>query len=220
MKKIVALIILLATICFLFTGCGSGNDFVGEMQDYYDIAMNNCIERGFSVARSRPLFATAPEAEPFFCAYRSDKRVFDINDVTIDFYYGCEYQTVDVMLMDYSFSDFKIVIVNRDNEKNNGYIYERQVGENLVSEKYKCTSTTNITTHVTEYEFNFSETIKLPRELFDKDSGYISIRIVGSNQARPDEGEGVITGTGFYYVLVDGKVILSNNELRLYNIIK
>ena len=45
---------------------------------------------------------------------------------------------------------------------------------------------------------------------------YISIRIVGSNQARTDEGEGVITGTGFNYVLVDGKVILSSNELRIH----
>ena len=202
------------------TGCDSNNDFSGELKDYYDIIMNNGIEHGLNVPRSLPLFSTAPEVEPFYSAYKSDKRVFDIDDVTVEFYYGGQYQRIDVALLSYSFPSFKIVIVNSNREESIDYTWERLVEENFISEKYNCKSTTNKITLVTEYKFNHSETIKLPRELFNKESGYISLRIIGLNQKMPEMGERIITCTGFYYVIVGGKVILSNNELKLYDIIK
>ena len=216
MKKTIALIVLLATVCLLLTGCDSNNDFSGELKDYYDIIMNNGIEHGLKKTHPIRIGGTAYEIYPLFCAYRSDKRVFDVDEVIVEFYYGGFYQNIESDSKAYDITSFKIVITDRDRLQNHEYVYERFVDENFVSEKYQCKLVTNSFSRVTEYKFNYSESIRLPRELFDKESGIIDFVIFDTNLSSPNPEEQLIVRTAFHYTVINGKVCLSNHELKLY----
>ena len=93
----------------------------------------------------------------YFCAYKSDKRVFDINDVTLTFYYGGT-QGVQCPV-------FKVYFENEDGD---AYIVKEIRNHN--PDDYKV-----------DYEgyyrwtrvFNFSENITIPKELFVKQRGHI-----------------------------------------------
>ena len=215
MKKIIALIILLVIVTCLFTGCQT-KDYYTAMKyynttmEYYNIAMNKGMEFGFDVSSSG-----GEPSYPLRCAYRTDKRVFDIDEVTVDFYYGGSYQDVESLLKGaYNIPGFKIVITDLDRLAKNEYVYERYVDENFVSEKYNCELVRDRVSRVTEYKFNYSESIKLPKELFDKESGRIDFIIFGTNIKSPEPSETVIVRTGFYYKIINGKVCLSVYELK------
>ena len=95
----------------------------------------------------------------YFCAYRSNKREFNISDVTLTFYYG----GVGGM----NCSAFRLYFENE-----NGDVYLIKKIRNHNPDDYKV--------HVEGYtmwdshrEFNYCENITIPKELFVNDSGYI-----------------------------------------------
>ena len=91
----------------------------------------------------------------YFCAYKSHKKEFDINDVTLTFYYGGSHGIED---------SFGLYF---ENEKGDVYLIKKI--ENHNPDDYKM-----------EWEgmyerkvFSHFEVITIPKELFVDDSGYI-----------------------------------------------
>ncbi|MBQ9760358.1 MAG: hypothetical protein IJW16_03295, partial [Clostridia bacterium] len=71
------------------------------------------------------------------CAYKSDKTVFDIDDVTLTFYYGGDfYDSLELELeKGYNIPWFELYFKDENGKK----YFIRRVEENLVSEKYRMT---------------------------------------------------------------------------------
>ena len=75
MKKTLSLILALITLLFCLVACDNSPPIARE---------ENRLEDGFKPSNSA-------EAPSLYCAYRSDKTEFPIDDVTLDFYYGGYY---------------------------------------------------------------------------------------------------------------------------------
>ena len=151
------LVILLLTSALTLASCGN---------------QSKGLEVGFDVNRDHMALA-------FKCAYRSDKTEFNINDVTLTFYYGGFFEySIDIERRDrFSYPTFELSFYDEESDKR---ILIRKVEENLVSDKYRAYVTnTNFFTRVISY--NHSEEITIPKELFNKDFGIIYFCIYGAN---------------------------------------
>lgn len=178
--KIVArvmLVVLLISSALTLSSCG-----------------NKGIEAGFEGAGKdmAPLFA---------CAYRSDKSKFEIDDVTLTFYYGGAFETnVERDRIErFSYPTFEIYFVN-DEET---HILVKRVEENLVSEKYRTWIGRG-----SKRFFNHSEEFTIPKELFTKESGMICFYIYG-NDVLKNDGPEIICSIEIYYNNDDNKITLS-----------
>ena len=133
----VMLIILLLTSALSLGACG-----------------NKGLEAGF-VWRNHP-----DSTSDYFCAYKSDKREFDINDVTLTFYYGGHYGI--------EYPSFELYF---ENENNDIYLIKKVDDHNpedyLIDTDYKKLFAKD------KRVFNHSEIITIPKELFINDNGYI-----------------------------------------------
>ncbi|MBO5715462.1 MAG: hypothetical protein J6S23_03600 [Clostridia bacterium] len=158
----------------------------------------------------------------FMCAYKSDKTEFDIDDVTLTFYYGGHYwDYISGQKVDYS-ENLECECFELYFENENGDIYLiKKVEENFISDKYL------ITPDYKNYDllffyysdmtpiFSHSEEIKIPRELFTDESGTIVFKICSkelvyvSNRDYVDDDSYVITGISIHYKKSGDKIILS-----------
>ena len=132
----------------------------------------------------------------FSCAYRSDKTKFDIDDVTLTFYYGgfYEYNIESEIKNRFSYPTFELYFCD---EKLDNIILVKRVEENLVSEKYRVYSTLKFfNKHVIEYKH--SEIITIPKELFAEDWGIIYFCLYGAN-VREDSEVKIITSVQISY---------------------
>ena len=121
---------------------------------------NQSIQDGFTVYGKIP---------SILCAYKVDKKVFDIDNVYITFYYGITYYE-SAYEAGTSYPIFDIFLINDEKE----YLV-RTVDEELVSSKYGVDVEYN--SWINNVHFEHSEVIKIPRELFDQDKGYITFLI-------------------------------------------
>ena len=157
------------------------------------------------------------ESNPYHCTYKTEKTEFDIDDVSIDLYYGGDYY--DVQFNDEYGSiipSFYIYVAGNWDGKNQKFNNEhliKHVEEPFISEKYDCEIIRKqfLFWHTTEIIYNHCETITIPRELFIENSGVININIRGTDS----RGNIVkITGTCFYYKVVGEKVLIAKNSFK------
>ena len=150
----------------------------------------------------------ACEIPLFYCAYRSDKTEFDIDDVTLDFYYGGWFTNLGIEydLQLYNFPMFDIYFTNDAHDR----CFVKRVEENLVSEKYRCKFIDDDDWNATEIIFNHSESITIPREIFTENEGVIYFAIYSKNANHTVPEVEWIAGKAIFYKIIGEKVILSN----------
>lgn len=196
MKKTLSLVLAIITLLFCFVGCDNLTPIAGEEKG---------LEDGFKPSNS-------DESPSLYCAYKSNKTEFSIDDVTLDFYYGGYY---------YNGVEFELENI-RDipsfelyfQDDHGGQFFIKRVDENFVSEKYSCDLVYDDNWKIKEVKFNYSETITIPQEIFSEESGLIYFSIFGTNQKELEPQHKVIAGIGFYYKVVDGKVTLSKQPIN------
>ncbi|MBE7088633.1 MAG: hypothetical protein E7370_03845 [Clostridiales bacterium] len=152
------------------------------------------------------------ETPIFYCAYRSDKTEFDIDNVTLDFYYGgYYYQGAEFELENaHDFPSFELYF----EEDNGNNFFVKRVEENFVSDKYSCEVVYDENWHITEIRYNHSEQITIPSEVFTKENGQIWFEIHSANANDIESEVKCITGISIFYQVSNGRVILSNQELK------
>ena len=140
----------------------------------------------------------------FHCAYKSDKTEFDIDNVTLDFYYGVEYlfteederETIDIPSFDLYFTDWK----------GTKRIFIRHVEENLISEKYRCHIAWDEDSKIT---YNHCETHTIPREMFTGESDFIYFAVFGTDVREYEPEYRCRMSATMYYKVIDERVVLS-----------
>ena len=211
-KRIVFhLLILLTVLCLLITGCKPAIDNNDNNTDS-DVYVEGPLEHGLKFPPSDG--GTQPDRKSIYCAYRSDTNLFDIDNVTLDFYYGLPFQSPYtpsfIRLNLYSYPWFELYFEAEDEEK----ILVKRVDENFVSRKYECREIRDETGYTTEIVFRHQETLTIPKECFTKGTGTIYFSIYGENRReKPWEYEWII-GTYIHYKIKDGKVWLSDQEFN------
>ena len=191
--KIISLILILS-ILFIFTACDKSNENTG-------------LENGFEIGAG----CASP---PNLCAYKSDKVIFDIDDVTFDFYYGVSYINnyyKGCMLLDVQ--SFPVFDVLFQDENGKEYIV-KHVEENFVSEKYRVEKIFDENYNVTEIIFNHSETLTVPKEVFIYNKGYFYFQVRGDNMSKSGTKNQTITGACIYYKVEGEQVILSSKKFK------
>ena len=136
------------------------------------------------------------------CAYKSDKKEFDINDVTLIFSYGTHYfPGID------NFPTFELWFGNEDDG-----VLVKKVEENLVSEKYSIEFIRHKDQGILEIVYNHSEMLTIPSELFKNETGFVmfAVRAADINAKNPEvETLGLCV---IYYKKSGDTVTLSTTE--------
>lgn len=200
MKKIVALIVIL-NIMFFLNGCSwiEGINIQGELHGgdpYY----------------------SGLELPAAFCSYRSEKRTFDIDDVTLTFYFGGHFNYSEDGYEHplYDYPDGYDIFMKNDSGKE---IFIRHSTDNFVSEKYYARLIWDKEKkEFIDIEYNYSENITIPKELFSNESGIIYFYLMGDNILYPNNQYG-ITGVTIYYIKSDNKILLfaDKSSMEKYN---
>ena len=160
--KIYKALVILMIFCLFVTGCGQNIDINPDNDSKEpDANVGTVLENGFKPSND------ADETPIFYCAYRSDKTEFNINDVTLDFYYGgYYYQGAEYELENaHDFPSFELYFT--DNEGNKFFV--KRVEENFVSDKYNCNLIYDNDWNVIDVDFNHSESITIPKEIFTEE---------------------------------------------------
>lgn len=208
--------VLLMAVCMLFTGCGQNveepidndkpgnNENVLENEEQDNISLG--LENGFKPSNS------AEESPIDFCAYKSDTNEFEIDDVTLDFFFGGEYYMgVEYELSNgRSYPTFDLGFADEDG--NNFFV--KHIEENFVSDKYSCEVVCDENCDIAEIRYNHSEQITIPSEMFTKENGQIWFVIYGANVNEIEQEYKCITGICIFYKVLNGKVILSNPQIQ------
>ena len=231
-RRIFRVLLILMIFSLLVTGCGQDADTdpdndgkdpnasIGESPDNgngetdtnegtnpdngngeTDTSVGAVLESGFKKSDDC-------ETPLFHCAYRSDKTEFDIDDVTLDFYYGGWFTNLGIEydLQLYNFPTFEIYFTNDAHDR----CFVKRVEENLVSEKYRCKFIDDDDWNATEIIFNHSESITIPREIFTENEGVIYFAIYSKNANHTVPEVEWIAGKAIFYKIIGEKVILSN----------
>jgi hypothetical protein len=197
-SKIYKLLILLLIVSMSFTGCMITNTGEG-------------LESGFAFSS---LGGESCQSNPFHCGYKTDRTEFDIDDVTIDLYYGVECCNDDGLLCaGVSIPTFDIYVEPRGTY--NKYLI-KHVEEELFSVKYNCKviSKDFLIWPTIKIIYNHHEAIKIPKEAFENGSGRLDIIIYGTFVSGVNSREGEIVGTVIYYKVIGEKVMLSKKSFN------
>lgn len=154
------------------------------------------------------------ESHPVHLAFKSETNRFDIDNVTLEFFYGGVWGDIEETLQgSYNYPYFEIGFENDEGQR----IIVKKMQENLVSEKYKYVimydRNEDGAYYISEKRFNFSEELTIPKELFTKDCGSIIFAIYGENIAPGcSNGLSMIQFLHIYYQVDPSteKVTLSN----------
>ncbi len=201
-KTIVGILTILLTFTLAATGCqkdDTQNPDNGNSQTA-DNTENTGLEIGFTAS------GAGSSELSHRSACRSTKTDFDINNVTLEFYYGTVIWAPVEFIRENSISipAFELRFKNDDDDIH----IIKQVNENFISEKYDC----NYNTDTNRYDFNYSETLTIPKELFNKKNGYIEFYVYGIDIHAREPKEMIITGFRIFYNVSDGNVTLSYNS--------
>ena len=182
-KSIYKMLLILMIISLLCTGC-SGAGF----------------EHGFQTSNSDC------EDSFFKCAFKSHKKVYDIDDVTLEFSYGGNYRDqLELCLYYNDIPSFEIYFENENGDK----IFVKRIEENLVSYKYNYEIITYKWLDIRRIKFNHSEFITIPKEIFTREKGVIWFEMYGIDLKKSDTEIKWIAGTAISYKMDSGKVMLS-----------
>ena len=193
LKKSIGGMLILITLFFTFTSCDETNT---ELDDGLKV--------GFEYS--------GDESPAFIAAYESDTRVFDIDDVTLTFYYGHIFGKTEEEVEHYRNHGVNYPSFDLYFEDENGTRYLiRHIDENFVSTKYHCTWVVDDSWNITDIDYNYSETITMLKELFVKEKGWISFSIYGTNVNSFERQEERITGVSIYYIKSGDLVTLYSN---------
>lgn len=142
------------------------------------------------------------------CAYRSESNTFDIENVTLTFYFGGAFSP-DINLeleSGRNIPTFDIYFGDSNHEP----IYTiRHSTDNYVSEEYRVSWIFDENYNITEFVYNHSESITIPQDLFSEDQGVIRFCIGGIDINEIEHEYKTIACAYINYDVVDGKVILS-----------
>lgn len=193
-----------ASICVVIA---LGSVIVPNLMERFDPIIDTGLESGF-----KPL-AGSEETLFNFCAYKSDTNEFDINDVTLDFYYGGYfYNGIEFALEnDQNYPTFDLYFVNDQGDR----CLVKHSEENFVSDKYSCEVVFDENGYMKEIKYNHSEQLTIPAELFTKQSGQIWLEIEGVNilETEPENRKDIfITGICIFYKVNNGQIILSSQK--------
>ncbi|MGM9680136.1 MAG: hypothetical protein ACI3XR_01375 [Eubacteriales bacterium] len=168
------------------------------------------------------LFPDGCASSGAYTGYRSDSSRFNPDDVTLTFYFGSKfYDDLDFereSVMDVR--EVKLYFVNDDGDQ----YFIRQTKDWYVSEEYRCIPIWENIENVAKIvgvEYNHSEVITIPRELFTKPSGYIVFKVMGDNLLDEYENaERTLNSVIIYYSLLeDGSVLLSEHPNTSVNVV-
>ena len=188
MKKFLSIFLVLAM--FLTALCFAG-------------CKQTVLEDGFCVSGG------CLDIGPMCCAYRSNTDEFNIDDVTLEFFYGGDYhEDLSVALETFNYPFFELFFKNDE-----GYsVCVKRVDENLVSEKYRCKI--HIDKNNNPVTFCYSEMLTIPQEIFSKEKGFLWFTISGTNISEISSQHGPIASIRIYYKTAGNKVVLSSKELK------
>ena len=177
--------ILLATL-FLCTGCGSGKG----------------LKLGFRNRGHLP---------DLICAVKSNKTTFDIDDVTLNFYFSTSstryeeenYTFISIALYfcDSQFNSIpEYMEIIEDYRELEGHYFIREISaDEYVAEDYDITIG-----RLLDDKFKHCETHTVPREIMAKDKGSFCFRVAVINSPKKDGGY-CLTGSG--YIEIDYEYI-------------
>ena len=226
-RKMKCALLLLLAFCMLFTGCvqktmppdngdNNQNDDIGqnitgdaenEKNDNSNQNTDDTENGGLSSSSACGSLGIGP-----FCEYKSEKIEFDINDVSLEFSYGGYYSVYveDIRREIVSIPWFNLCFENNSGNR----VVVRRVDEEFISEKYDCTVAYDEQHYIDDIEYNYSEYITIPEELFTNEKGKIIFSIRGESMRDGEiiREEDVIVSIPIFYEVVDGKVILSSRN--------
>lgn len=152
-----------------------------------------------------------PSPPARYCAYKSNKTEFDMDDVTLFFFFGGYYKSgVEYEIKHSSFPTFELYFGDDYGRK----FLVKQIEENFVSQKYSCDVIYDQNHYITEIVFNHSEKITIPKEIFTEETGKIYFLISGKNEVQNNASEIIITSTYVFYKKVGEKVVLSTEPIE------
>lgn len=196
-------ILILMMVVLLATGCEQNSPLPPE-EDAGNPSVG--LEDGFQSSNG------CDDSPRYLCAYRSDKTEFNIDDVTLVFYYGGYYYNgVEYELENlYDFPYFDLYFSDGGGER----YFVKRVEENFVSEKYNIHFTYDENWNVVERTFNHSEVITIPKEIFKDESGRIYFAVYSANVREAAPRFRSIASIGIFYKVIGEKVVLSSNEIK------
>ena len=142
------------------------------------------------------------------CAYRSESNVFDIDDVTLTFYFGGVFSPEIEQEHEFgrNIPEFDVYF----GDANLAPMYTiRHSTDNFVSEEYRVTWVFDESYNVTEMIYNHSEEITIPQSIFSEEQGVIRFCVGGTNINEVEQEYKTIACAYISYKIVDGKVKLS-----------
>lgn len=155
-------------------------------------------------------FSNIPEPMDF-CAFKSDSNQFDINNVSLDFYFGSsyigeynkdKYDWISIPEFDIYFTDIL----------DNMLHLVRHVDENYITDKYKVNIDVTPKTHKYIVNYNHKENITIPSKLFTEKEGRLGFRLGGINVLSNNPHYYIFNGTWIYYKVNGTTVTLSGQE--------
>ncbi len=226
--------LLLLAFCMLFTGCGQktmppdngdndqnadvGQNITGDAEHEKNDNINQNTEgagNSGETNESKGLesgFKPTTSGEPLpplrFTAYKSDKTTFDINNVTLEFFWAIYYQMGVEFEIERgkSYPYYDLYFLDEDFEV---IQHIKHVEENLVSEKYNCEVIWEKGSmgDIAEVKFNYSENISIPAEVFSKERGmiYFSVQFWNEIFQRTE----TLSSIEIFYNVIGDTVILS-----------
>ncbi len=209
-------LLIVFSICLSSTGC----QLIEQIQGDEKSPQKNTFIEGAVLCDS----AAGDESPPFVMAmYRHNNMVDIFNaEFTLSFgVFGNEI-TLQNKKKYYDYPEFDIYLLIQPSENKEDWIeyHYRHIEENLISEKY-CYSY-NI--EAQKYEYRYSETIKIPTELFKSPIARISIYLKGVNTRELETEAKYISGAkvDFNYIRNGDKIYVplyyDANFLKKYGV--
>ncbi len=197
-KTTLGILLILLTFTLAATGCQSADAIISDI-------FNQGLESGFEPSRGGCIPSSG-----YHCAYKSDKREFDINDVTLDFYFGAEGADKSEPPLEHE-GIIPILELYFETDTQEQYLI-RKSDEYFVSKKYSCTVVYDKNRQNGKVEYNHSETITVPKELFTKNSGKIAFVVFSTDIDNRVPKTKCMTTIAVFYKVNGDKVILSDKS--------
>ena len=199
-KIMVALVLIFST--FILVGCENGEENV-----------NKGLEVGFIVNSG------SDPSPSDFCAYRSNVSEFDINDVTLEFFYGGIFSESIEHERSHSRNIGKAKLYFHNPALGKFYIQNHLSYENLYFIKE---GEEDYTSEAHRWKGNLykegeGETITIPKELFVGEKGLIAFIVFGKDENHrdyPNNEYEYVSGKNIYYKVNGDSVMLSGEEIK------
>ncbi len=194
-------LLIVFSICLSSTGC----QLIEQIQgDEKSPQKNTFVEGAYSTDSG----GGAP-GWPFKMRIRSESNIVDIFNAIFTIEYG--YASNKTQLesarehTDYPEFDIYFVISTSNNKEDRERIFYKHSNENFMSEKYLIHRDDTY-----KLSYSYSETVKIPVDLFECKKARIAILIEGINTVRPEEGIVTIVAGSIQYIRDGDKIYLSS----------